>query len=155
MEITLIKTMGGLRPHTDEDVAKSLKWKVGTILRCSVTQMRNGQFHRKWFALVKIAFDAWSETAQTQEYKGIPVLPDFDRFRKDVTVLCGFYKPVFDVQGGLHLEPESISFANMDQERFEQLYSATIDVILQKILPNRGYSEKQLRELVDQVVQFA
>lgn len=155
MEILLAKTAQGFSPVNDEEFAKLAKIKLGAVVRVNLTQMRNYQYFKKWWALVKIAFDAWCEIERTQEYKGEPVLPDLDRFRKDLTILAGFYKPVWNIKGELRLEAESISFANMNEERFEKLFSATIDAILQKVLPKGRYSEQELRKLVDQVVGFA
>lgn len=82
-------------------------------------------------------------------------MPDFDRFRKDVTILAGHFVPVWNVRNELRLEADSIAFGNMDEETFEQLFSKTIDVILTKILPNSGYDEQSLRALADEVVRFA
>ena len=42
----------------------------------------------------------------------------------------------------------------MSEETFEKLYSSTITVILEKILPNRGYTDESLRDLVEQVMRF-
>ena len=155
-DILLQKTANGfLVPASDEEFLKVRKFRVGSVIRCHVSTMRNYEFHKKWFALIGLAFDVWSETAPQQEYKGVPVLADRDRFRRDITILAGFFRPVFNVKGELRLEAESISFANMSADRFEELYSKTIDVILQKILPDRGLTEQNLRELVEQVIRFS
>lgn len=117
--------------------------------------MRNGNFHRKYFALLKIAFDLWSETLPAQEYHGRSVLPDFDRFRRDVIIMSGFFRPVWNARGELRVEAESIAFGSMTEDRFEKLYSATINVILAKILPGKGLTEQGLREWAARVLEFA
>lgn len=117
--------------------------------------MRNGDFHRKYFSLIKVAFDLWSETMPAQQYHGRDVLPDFDRFRRDVIIMAGFFRPVWNARGELRVESESIAFSNMTEDRFEKLYSATITVILQKILPNRGLTEESLREWALRVLEYA
>ena len=155
MELTLLRTPQGFIPANDAEAEKCRKVKFGATVRADIAQMRNAAFHRKWFALVKIAFDVWSETMPTQEYKGEHVLADFDRFRKDVTILAGHYRPVFNARGECRLEADSIAFGNMDEETFEKLFSKTIDVILKSILPNSAYDEQTLRALADEVVRFA
>jgi len=151
----LLKTANGfLVPASDEDSEKARKWKVGAVIRCEVTQMRNPLFHRKFFALVRLAYDAWSEVMPDREYKGVRVQPSFDRFRRDLAILAGHCKPVFAANGEVRLEADSISFSQMSEETFEKLYSATITVILEKILPNRGYTDEGLRDLVEQVMRF-
>jgi hypothetical protein len=43
----------------------------------------------------------------------------------------------------------------MNEDEFEKLYSATINVVLGKILRNSNINEEQLRGMVDQVLEFA
>lgn len=154
-EIYLTKTASGsLAPASEEDAALLKRFKTGAVVRCEVSGMRNYEFHRKWFALVKFAYDHWSDTANLT-YKGQPVLPSFDRFRRDITILAGHGYPVANLRGEVRFEADSISFANMTPETFEALYSATIDVVLNRILTGKGYSEETLRALVDQTLAFA
>lgn len=155
-EILLTKTpQGSLIPAMESEVEKLKRFKVGAIIRADVAQMRNYEYHKKWFSLVTLAFDAWTETAPGLEYKGIPVERNFKRFRKDVTILAGYYTPVYDVRGNIHLEAKSISFSSMSQEEFESLFSKTIDVILKHILPKGRYTEKELRDTVEMVMGYA
>lgn len=154
--ILLIKTpQGSLIPAMESEAEKLKRFKVGATIRADVAQMRNYKHHKKWFSLVTLAFDVWTETVPELEYNGVPVERNFERFRQDLIILAGYYAPVFDVRGQIHLEAKSISFANMSQEEFENLYSKTIDVILQKILPKGRYNEAQLRESVEQVMGYA
>lgn len=155
MEMMLLRTPQGFVPANDGEAEKCRKVKLGATIRAEVAQVRNAAFHRKWFALVNLAFDVWSDSTEPQEYKGVPVQPNFDRFRKDLTILCGHYKPVFNVRNECRLEADSISFGNMDEETFEKLFSKTITVILEKILLNSRYSEASLRATVDEVCRFA
>ena len=91
MELVLVKTPGGALAPVDEE-ARALveKLKTGQGVRASIKRARNVRFHRKAFALFKLAFDSWEpETPQT--YKGEAVSKDFDRFRKDMTILAGVH----------------------------------------------------------------
>jgi hypothetical protein len=152
----LLKTaQGAFVPATEEDVDAAKRFKVGSVTRMELRLMRNSQFHRKFFALIKIAFDLWADTMPAQEYHGLQVTPDFDRFRRDVIIMAGFFRPVRNAKGELRVEAESISFSNMTEERFEQLYSAVINVILHKILPGKGLTEQGLREWAGRVLEFA
>ena len=152
----LLRTASGaFVPATEEDADLAKRFRVGSVSRVELKLMRNGDFHRKYFALLKVAYDLWSETMPAQEYHGRPVLPDFDRFRRDLTIMAGFFRPVWNARGELRVEAESIAFGSMTEERFEALYSATINVILQKILPDRGLTEQGLREWALRVCEFA
>jgi hypothetical protein len=154
-EILCLRTASGAFVPLDDDEAEKIKRiKAGSVTRLTAVQVRNGGFHRKYFALVKIAFDLWAERQPAIEYKGQPVKPEKDRFRRDLLILCGFYRPVFAVNGEMRLEAESISFASMTQGRFEAVFSQTINVVLEKILSGSGLTEEKLREHVDMVMRF-
>lgn len=155
-EMIMIRQPGGtLAPATDEDAELLRKIKAGAAVRVEVKQVRNYKFLQKWFTLAKYAFDIWSETIEPMEYKGQAVAPEFDRFRKDLIILCGHFNAVYNVRGEVRLEAKSISFAGMTEETFEALYSKTIDVILAKILGGRGMTEDKLRNHVENVLHYA
>ena len=148
-ELTLIKRIdGSLAPATHQDAEKVAKLKVGQGLRGEWKRRRNVGFHRKYFALLNIGFDAFEPTEQA--YRGMPVQKNFDRFRKDVICAAGFYDVVANLNGDVRAEARSISFAKMDQDEFEQLYSKTADVLLQRVL--RTYTRADLDQQVEQIL---
>lgn len=146
---------GGFAPATDEDAEAIRKIKAGSMVRCEVKMLRNYKFLQKWFTLAKYAFDIWSDTLEPQEYKGVPVEPNFDRFRKDLIILTGRFDAVYNARGDVRVEAKSISFASMSEQEFEQLYSETINVILKKILNSTAMTEDELRGHVDNVLHYA
>jgi hypothetical protein len=141
----------------DEDTQEYFgKFALGDIVRVELKRARNYLFFRRWWSLIVLAFDMWCERGlQTREYRGVPVLPSKDRFRKDVTILAGYYEPTYAYDGSLRLEARSISFEAMEEDEFEKLYSATIDAILHKILPQCHLTGGALREAVESVVRYA
>ena len=156
MEIIFLKTpSGALVPMDDEQAEKLKRIKAGAVVRAEIAAMRNGAFHRKWFALAKFAYDMWVDCVPAQEYRGQPVQPVFEKFRKDLTILAGHFHPVFNINGTFKVEANSISWASMDDEEFAQLYSDTIDAILAKVLPRHGLNRETLAHHVDRVMDFA
>lgn len=151
MKIHMRKDAGGiLVPVDDEAAAELQKIKTGTVVSVEVKRVRNYQFLKKFFALLNLAFDAW-EPAVT-EFKGEPIKKNFDRFRNDITVLAGYYEATVNMRGDVRMVAKSISFGSMDQSEFDKLYSAVIDVILQRILTN--YTRDDLDEVIDRVLRF-
>lgn len=147
-----------LAPADDEARETARKWKIGSLLRLDAKQMRNGPFFRKWWALVQLGYDYWSETCTPMEYKGKPVLPNFERFRKDVTIMAGFYEATWNIKGELRVDPESLKWSSMSEERFTQLYDATISVLLRMVFNGknaRRWSEAELRGATEEVMRFA
>jgi hypothetical protein len=49
------------------------------------------------------------------------------------------------VDGVPYVVPQSISFASMDQNRFEQWYEKALDVIMTKIVPGIAKSDLEAR----------
>ncbi len=154
-DIVLVKTLNGALAPADAEASTFIeKLKAGQGVRATVRKARNVKFHRKAFALFKLAFEVW-EPVTPLEYKGLPVAKDFDRFRKDMTILAGFYKPVYNVRGELRLEAESLSFSSMDEERFEQVFRAVLTVVWDRVLKAAGYaSEEEVERVVNELMRF-
>lgn len=158
------KTPQGLAPGDEQSREWLGKLKSTELVHGRLTRQRNARFHRKYFSLLQYAFDVWKEELAVRGahriYKGSPVMPSFERFRKDIAILCGYYEPVYTLAGyngeapQCRLEAKSISFANMGEDEFEGLYSKTIDLLLERIasLPQ---DKKEIRAIVDNLVAYA
>lgn len=142
MELYVSKTgRGDLRPVTDEDRGELRKIGKGRVVRVKATRVRNPQFHAKFFALLRAGF------ANQDCYE------QFEAFRREVTILSGFYNLHYHVDGSVDFVPASVAFHRMDEDEFERLFSAAIDVILQHFVS--GMDDEQLRQAVeDEVVRF-
>jgi hypothetical protein len=154
--ILLTKRMdGSLVPINDDEAERLRRFKGGDLVECKLIRIRNGKFLAKFMCLIKVGYDVWSEHVQPLEYKGMAVLPNLEQFRGDITVLAGYYEACVNIMGDTRLKPKSVSFANMDEEEFESLYSAVIDVLLRGVLGQLGYDQKTLREHVDRILSFS
>lgn len=152
-EIVLMKTASGvLAPHDDGADEFIRKMKTGALAHADFKRVRNYQFHKKYFALIKFAFDQWEPAGELQ-YKGMPVQKNLKRFRKDIAILSGFFETTVNLKGEVRLEAKSISFAQMDDYEFEELYQATISIVLAKVLKN--FTRADLDRVVDQLLAFA
>lgn len=151
MEVLLTKTpQGFLIPLSESEADKCKRFKVGSTVRAEMSAPRNGKFHRKFFAMLDIGFDAFDPPES--EHKGLPVQKNRERFRKDCIIAAGFYDAVANLNGEVRAEAHSISFANMDDDDFEKVYSAVANVLLQKVL--RNYTRADLDEIVERVMGF-
>lgn len=158
MKLIFQKGATGLIPACEEATEWLAKKKLGSTIAIEPHEMRNGAFFRKWWALVKLGYDYWSEVAPTIEYRGEPVLPEFDRFRKDITILAGFYHSVVNLKGEVRIEAESLKWGNMSEETFGKLYDATIQVLLQRVFNGKickNWTEAELRRVASEVLEFA
>ncbi len=102
-------------PSYERDYEHSRKIAVGTEIRA--TKPRNVKFLRKAFALLNLGHD------NQDKYDNIEV------YRKIITIRAGYYTEVEDKKGKIHLIPDSLSFDNMNAEKFEKFFQAALDVI--------------------------
>lgn len=114
----MLKQPGGILSPADEMTAEALtKLKTGELYEIEIKRQRNPAFHRKQFAFFKFCFEHW-KASQAVEF--MDEAAQFDRFRRQLTVLAGYRIEVYNIDGSLRLEAQSIAFANMEQEEFEQ-----------------------------------
>lgn len=132
MKINFIKQAGGvLLPANDHEAQRLNKFKTGELYEVEIKLTRNPAFHRKMFAFFNFCFQYWRGDNEFQDE-----IAQFDKFRKDLTMLAGYRNNVFNMRGELRVEPESLSFASMDQERFEQCYNAMIQAAIRNVFGN-------------------
>lgn len=121
---------------------------LAAFYRAQITRPRNYRFHRKLFALFRLAFDAWEP--------GIQGHRQFEKFWKDILILAGFrrqYVSLLDQE--IRFEAESIAFASMSEGRFRQLYKAVLDTLWDQIYRlNPHYSRADLDRLAEQILHF-
>lgn len=135
-KITLIKQLNNtfkIAYNSDYEVAKKIA--LNEPIEYEFTKKRNYKFHKKFFALLNLVYE------NQEQYKNI------EHLRKDLIISAGFYDLRFNIEGVEIQEPKSISFANMDETEFIDLYSKIIDVVV-----NWLGIEKQ--DILDNIEQY-
>ncbi|MBD1583476.1 DUF1367 family protein [Pseudoalteromonas sp. S16_S37] len=153
-ELSFIKTPQGLMPLTTMDGDYIQKLKLGEVVNGEFKRVRNPDFHRKYMALLNLGFEHFE--VKPIQNKGFCITPlkNFNEFRKWIAIQAGFYEVVGYPDGGVRMRAKSISFAKMDEAEFSELYSKTIDVLLQSVLSQyKDYSE--VEQTVEQLIRFA
>ena len=132
MDLILRRTEAGLVPKFDSDLEALKKIKIGEDVKVKISRPRNINFHRKYFALMNLAFE-------NQD-----LYDDITTFRYIIQMKAGFYTIVKTHKGELMYFPDSISFGSMDESKFEELYSKVLDVILQFLEIDKETVENEL-----------
>ncbi|HKI46486.1 MAG TPA: DUF1367 family protein [Balneolales bacterium] len=153
MEATFLKTRSGLVPDDPNTQNWYDKIPLAGVVRGKFTKMRNPYFHRKMFALFNMAYDLWEPGEINSKY-GTPQR-NFERFRKDLVILAGFYHVVIRVDGTTRIEADSLRYDKMNTEQFVACYSAIIDVLLQKLPGMGSMTRVEVDATVDKVLSFA
>ena len=134
-QVQLIKTPGGIfKPANQSDYDSLVKIKNGALVSAEIKQPRNPKFHRKLFAMLNFAFDYWNP--EPVDIGGETIQPEknFDRFRKDVTILAGYRIMTVNIKNEVRYEADSISFAKMDETQFAELYQSIFNVVWRLVL---------------------
>jgi len=153
-DIVLTKGMNGLMPGDSETDEWYQKLKLGeSVWGKEFTRMRNPKFHRKFFALINLAYDQWEPGDIL--IKGQVVQKNREVFRKNLIAAAGFYDIVFNIDGTFKYEAKSIAFGNMDEDEFDKVYNRVIDEILRRIPQFQDYDREKMDELVNKVLHFA
>lgn len=142
MDIYCRVTDYGLVPMYDSDLGMKKRLKVGTTVRCRVTQPRNYEFHKKFFALVRLTYDNLP-LSLVERWNVRSVDDMLRRFKRDL----GYFTSSVNELGEREVEYKSISFAAMDEEEFERFYNASVNLVLYTYI--RGLGREDLEEEIE------
>jgi hypothetical protein len=131
MDLLLRNTLHGLIPLYPNDFNEKRKLKLGVDYWCKITNPRNVGFHKKFFAMLNVG------------HENTRLEMPFDVYRKYMTVKAGFFT-AYQTPKGIYYDPDSISFASMEQDEFEDVYSRVLDKVIEDIGVTKADVEKQL-----------
>lgn len=137
MDIFCKVTPYGLVPLYDSDFDMKKRLRVGSTVKCKVSNPRNYEHHKKFFALVRLTFD--NLPSNLAEHCRVHNEEDMLRlFKRDL----GYYTSTLNERGEREIEYQSISFSAMEQHEFERFYNQCIDLVLHKYL--KGIDKEDL-----------
>jgi len=147
MKAVLIRTPTGMRGATPDDQTAWAKFKrkletmkPGGWMRFEWSTPRNGPHHRKFMALVTLV------TENSEVY------PTKEKALVAIKLAAAYFDPHIDPRTGeITNQVRSIAYDAMDQEEFEQFYSAALDGILAVILPqmDRDTADRLLEMILE------
>jgi hypothetical protein len=112
----------------------------GEIVRVKMDMPRNLSFQRKFYAMLKVAFENQDQ------------FDSFEIFRKKVIIESGFCKLV-QVEGQTIFIADSISFASCDEIKFRGIYDKVLSVILEKYC--HGLTPEEMDKKVLAIMDFS
>jgi len=131
MKISMTKLPGGgLIPSTDLDAEKMIKFKSHCDYEIEIKLPRNPQFLKKVMVFFHFCYDHWDGDKVAEH---CTPQAQFDRFRRDLTILSGYYIQTVRLDGSIRTEAQSLAFANMTEEIFSDCYQALIKASIKHI----------------------
>lgn len=127
----------------DSDYNEKKRLKVGDTVLCDIKRPRNYEFHKKFFALIRLTFDNLPE--HLHDALGIYNEEDMLLSLKIDLGLCSTVRYGFREV----IKEGSISFTAMDESEFEQFYRRCIDLILHRYLCGTNQ-----QALLDEIERF-
>lgn len=136
MKILVVKTISGfLKPAYESDHEAFKKMPINEIFEIEYTKARNVDFHRKFFALLNLAYQNQSDYRLMED------------LRRDLTITSGYYEEhVNKITGECYRTAKSISFASMDEIEFNGVYNAVKDVIHKWLGINNERIEQEIEQ---------
>ena len=105
-------------------------------------------------ALLDAAEQYLEQIASRRVTNGISLCKSFDAYRAWVTVEAGHYDAIRLPDDTLRKHPRSISFSNMDEIEFQQLYKAVLDVLWRWILSRSFRDQREAENAAAQLLSF-
>lgn len=138
MEILCRVTPAGLVPMYNSDYDEKHRLREGETVLCTIKKPRNYEFHKKFFALVRLTLDNLPE--RLVKMLNVSTEEDMlDCLKLDL----GIYTLVWHGRRPV-VKLGSISFAAMDETEFQRFYNRCIDMVLTNYL--RGTNRQSLLE---------
>lgn len=129
MKINMEKRQGAMLSAWDDIAIDELnKFKTGEVYEVEIKRPRNPQFHGKVFSFLQFVYHHFSDP---NEHLG--PARSFDLFRKNLTILAGYYDEIYSYDGSVRLEVKSLSYGSMSQSDFEEFYKAVISAAMQHV----------------------
>lgn len=133
-DLYLTRTLQGFSAVDDAGKEILRKIKLGKMVRCEITQPRNIQHHRKFFALLTTVWQAAGDWTTVED------------LLVELKIKLGITKDIVIRDSGEIIKiVGSIAFANMDQLEFEKFYERAIQ---QLCLMTGGIDSQMLRQMV-------
>ena len=134
------RTLAGLIAADDATADALRKVKQGAVVRGEIVQPRNIQFHRRFFGMLNVVWQACGDW------------PTIENLLTELKYRVGHVdeQRIIDRESGEVLAtittPRSISFASMDDAEFHAFFDRCVNVICTEMIP--GLDDAVLREEV-------
>lgn len=141
MDIYCRVTDIGLIPMYDSDLDEKHRLRIGDNVLCTIKRPRNYEFHKKYFALLRLTVANLPHLIQQQ----MQIFTEEDLL-DCLKIDLGLFTTRW--HGGRQIvKTGSISFAKMDNTEFERFFTRSVDAILRIYL--RGTDRQALIEEVE------
>lgn len=138
MKILCVITETGLTPKYESDREEFKKLKRNAEVVVEIKKGRNIEFHKKYFALLKLTFENFPEWLE--DTLNVHSVEDL---RTRIKIDLGLYD-ISHYGNQSIIVLKSIAFDKMDETEFEKFYRMSVNHIIKNYL--KGVSNEQIEE---------
>lgn len=138
MKILCVITETGLTPKYESDREEFKKLKRNAEVVVEIKKGKNIEFHKKYFALLKLTFENFPEWLE--DTLNVHSVEDL---RTRIKIDLGLYD-ISHYGNQSIIVPKSIAFDKMDETEFEKFYRMSVNHIIKNYL--KGVSNEQIEE---------
>jgi len=139
-ELYVKKSFGKMEAADEASYEIMKKFKHGEVYKVKIWKPRNIKFHRKFFALLNSSYDIQNK------------YNTFEAYKYEVLLRAGHYEIHTTLKGVQVPVIKSLKFSDVDDIQFEEIFSNTIDAILNYFIPEMP--EDDLRGEVQRILDF-
>lgn len=143
VEIMMEKVHEALHPTDEDSMAAMRRVPEGTLMNVKFSVPRNPRTHRLFFALIKLL---WTHQKEPRRF------PTPEKLRAALLMGIGHTLEIVDLEGIVHIIPDSIAFGRLDDIAFSQLLESAIHCINTRILP--GMDSPTLEREVSEMLRL-
>lgn len=141
-------TRRSLVPATPMDASELQRFDCEATYTCEFTKMRNYEYHKRYFAMLQVLLDIIDD--DVRRMKGITTV---ENLLLQLKLSLGHCDMLWlDEYQQVVMTPRSISFASMDEYEFREFYKRTLDVAIERYLPEGNKDAQSWRDMVNDAV---
>lgn len=124
--IEMVRRGAFLTPASPIDAEALESFPQGKRLKVRITQPRNVQQHRLYWAALQLVRDNMDDP------------PPLEKLHEGVKIKLGYYSTMTFKDGTTVVVADSIAFDKMDQSAFREFFDAFVDLVHTAIIPGVG-----------------
>lgn len=142
MQLHLKKTLAGFALADEMSVENAKRFKVGEVYKAEVVKPRSRKTLGRWWVLCQMILD------NTEDFRSKEQISDYLKIRAghSTSIVSKSTGEIFHVAN-------SISFDEMEEAQFQELWQKVCDVVVQDILP--GITQNEIEYEIARIVGIA
>lgn len=143
MKLLMRKSLGDLTPADEHAEAAMRRLKDGAHVSVEMIRQRNPQFHKKYWALLKLVFDNRNDEREL-------LYPSIEDLHAAVKICAGLRTRIELPDGTVGFRAGSIAWNKLSEDDFAAFFTRVCNLVSRYFLP--GIADKELADEVGRMI---